>query len=364
MRRISPTARSYAAARTSCLERSCSNSTRSPVARNGSETISPVTVESAATISPSDSATSNGPRGIARSTSSASRRTVVGLRRAEGVDRDLVPAADLQRERRRDSLAHPRYRRRRETSSIRESRPPRTAPIPTSTMKRTTATAMAAVSSRRYYQHKSRYSWQPLQNLIIGSASRCGIWLRSRRSLVTGSFGRAATELGYTQSAISQQIAALERIVGEKLVERPGGPRAISITEAGELLLRHAEAIVGQARRRASRHGLAARRRDRFAPGRHLPERRRPRAARSDAPLPDRLARDRARAVRAVDRPRAVQRGRERRPRPRLLQPPGPRRPLRGARADERPLRPDGPRRSSARRRPVCIALGARRLSP
>jgi molybdate transport repressor ModE-like protein len=62
----------------------------------------------------------------------------------------------------------------------------------------------------------------------------------------TGSFGRAALELGYTQSAVSQQIAALERIVGERLVERPGGPRAISMTEAGELLLRHAEAIVNR----------------------------------------------------------------------------------------------------------------------
>ena len=58
-----------------------------------------------------------------------------------------------------------------------------------------------------------------------------------------GSFGRAATRLGYTQSAVSQQIAALERIVGQRLIERPGGPRPISLTEAGRTLLRHAEAI-------------------------------------------------------------------------------------------------------------------------
>ena len=61
-----------------------------------------------------------------------------------------------------------------------------------------------------------------------------------------GSFGRAAERLGYTQSAISQQIQTLERIVGEKLVERPGGPRAVSLTEAGRLLLRHAESIVAR----------------------------------------------------------------------------------------------------------------------
>jgi DNA-binding transcriptional LysR family regulator len=61
-----------------------------------------------------------------------------------------------------------------------------------------------------------------------------------------GSFGRAAQRLGYTQSAISQQIATLERLVGERLVERPGGPRPVSLTEAGRLLLRHAASIVAR----------------------------------------------------------------------------------------------------------------------
>ncbi len=59
-----------------------------------------------------------------------------------------------------------------------------------------------------------------------------------------GSFGAAATRLGYTQSAVSQQIATLERAVGERLIDRPGGPRRVSLTEAGEVLLRHAERIV------------------------------------------------------------------------------------------------------------------------
>jgi DNA-binding transcriptional LysR family regulator len=62
----------------------------------------------------------------------------------------------------------------------------------------------------------------------------------------TGSFGRAARELGYTQSAVSQQIAQLERIVGQRLFDRPGGPRRVEPTEAGLLLLGHADAIVAQ----------------------------------------------------------------------------------------------------------------------
>ncbi|HZB22748.1 MAG TPA: LysR family transcriptional regulator [Gaiellaceae bacterium] len=73
-----------------------------------------------------------------------------------------------------------------------------------------------------------------------------------------GSFGGAARALGYTQSAISQQIATLERIVGEKLIERPGGPRRVSLTESGELLLRHARAIVDRlSAAEADLHALA-----------------------------------------------------------------------------------------------------------
>ena len=71
-----------------------------------------------------------------------------------------------------------------------------------------------------------------------------------------GTFGRAATRLGYTQSAVSQQIATLERVVGERLLERPGGPKPVSLTEAGRMLLRHAKAIV--ARLEAARADFAA----------------------------------------------------------------------------------------------------------
>lgn len=61
-----------------------------------------------------------------------------------------------------------------------------------------------------------------------------------------GSFGAAADSLGYTQSAVSQQIATLEKAVGQRLVDRPGGPRKVSMTEAGDLLLRHAQAIMSR----------------------------------------------------------------------------------------------------------------------
>jgi DNA-binding transcriptional LysR family regulator len=56
----------------------------------------------------------------------------------------------------------------------------------------------------------------------------------------SGSFAGAARRLGYTQSAISQQIAVLERVTDLQLLERPGGRRRVTATEAGERLLRHA----------------------------------------------------------------------------------------------------------------------------
>jgi DNA-binding transcriptional LysR family regulator len=59
-----------------------------------------------------------------------------------------------------------------------------------------------------------------------------------------GGFARAAAELGYTQSALSQQIAALERIVGMPLLERRTGRAPVGTTEAGALVLRHAQRIL------------------------------------------------------------------------------------------------------------------------
>jgi DNA-binding transcriptional LysR family regulator len=59
-----------------------------------------------------------------------------------------------------------------------------------------------------------------------------------------GSFAAAAAELRYTPSAISQQIAALEREAGAVLVER--GPRGARLTQAGAVLDRHAALVLGQ----------------------------------------------------------------------------------------------------------------------
>jgi DNA-binding transcriptional LysR family regulator len=58
----------------------------------------------------------------------------------------------------------------------------------------------------------------------------------------TGSITRAAEQLGYTQSAVSRQIATLEAEAGVTLLDRL--PRGIALTEPGRTLLEHAEVIV------------------------------------------------------------------------------------------------------------------------
>lgn len=57
-----------------------------------------------------------------------------------------------------------------------------------------------------------------------------------------GSFTAAATSLGYTQSAVSRQVAATEAAVGAPLFERAS--RGVRPTAAGTLLLEHAGAIL------------------------------------------------------------------------------------------------------------------------
>jgi DNA-binding transcriptional LysR family regulator len=74
-----------------------------------------------------------------------------------------------------------------------------------------------------------------------------GLQTRHLEALVAiaaeGSFSGAARRLGYTPSAVSQQIAALERIVGQRLIDRSATDGA-RLTRAGALLYTHAESII------------------------------------------------------------------------------------------------------------------------
>jgi molybdate transport repressor ModE-like protein len=65
-----------------------------------------------------------------------------------------------------------------------------------------------------------------------------------REVAARGSFSAAAEALSFTQSAISQHVAALEREAGTQLVERRRG--GVRLTEAGRVLVDHADAILAR----------------------------------------------------------------------------------------------------------------------
>jgi DNA-binding transcriptional LysR family regulator len=65
-----------------------------------------------------------------------------------------------------------------------------------------------------------------------------------REVAARGSFSAAAEALSFTQSAVSQHVAALEREAGTKLVER--GRKGVRLTDAGRVLVGHADAILAR----------------------------------------------------------------------------------------------------------------------
>jgi len=81
----------------------------------------------------------------------------------------------------------------------------------------------------------------------VGRSAWHGIEVRHLAALQAlaeeASFHGAARRLGYSQPAVSQQLAALERIVGTQLVNRPRVSQPLTLTQAGERLLVHARSI-------------------------------------------------------------------------------------------------------------------------
>jgi DNA-binding transcriptional LysR family regulator len=84
-------------------------------------------------------------------------------------------------------------------------------------------------------------SIQPIKN---------GLGLRELQAVLAiaelGSFRAAAAALGFTQSALSHQVSALEAALGQSLFHRPGGRAAVRLTPAGEAVCRRARRALSE----------------------------------------------------------------------------------------------------------------------
>jgi DNA-binding transcriptional LysR family regulator len=79
---------------------------------------------------------------------------------------------------------------------------------------------------------------------------KSGLGLRELQAVLAvaelGSFRRAAAALGYTQSALSHQVSALEAALGQPLFHRPGGRAPVRLTPAGEAVCRRARRALSE----------------------------------------------------------------------------------------------------------------------
>jgi DNA-binding transcriptional LysR family regulator len=79
---------------------------------------------------------------------------------------------------------------------------------------------------------------------------KSGLGLRELQAVLAvaelGSFRRAAAQLGYTQSALSHQVSALEAALGCSLFTRPGGRAQVRLTPAGEAVCRRARRALSE----------------------------------------------------------------------------------------------------------------------
>lgn len=102
-------------------------------------------------------------------------------------------------------------------------------------------------AERRDFSHQRCGAIRPVRASGIVRVLGCVGPLRDLVAIATErSFRGAADRLGYVQSAVSQQLSALERLVGARLVERERGHASVQLTDAGVVLLHHAERILRQ----------------------------------------------------------------------------------------------------------------------